>query len=284
MVAAAIADSQLVALKGPAPIPTISDPSRFTFSGSKTSVDKFSGSLPTAPLGRNGKGLLGLVGGQRDLPGQPYRDLVYNTGLALTDAINIVQAAVQQGTYEPENGAVYPDSGFGERLRNAAMLMKRTPAQIIGVNKGGWDTHSNQDGAHSDLLYQVASGFRALYRALQSMWDDLIIVTMTEFWRTSKENASFGTDHAYACVVMAAGGSVRGGVYNCDSTTWKNGDFFSEDSRYVRRLTDYRAVFGEIFMHHFGDDLDTVRHVIPTWDQASGASPSDFDLLGFLSS
>ena len=282
--AVAIADSQLVALKGPLPIPTISDPRRFNFSGGRSRVNKFTGALPTTSLGANGKGLLGLVGGPRDLPDQPYRELVYNTGLKLTDAINIVQGAVQQGAYVPENGAAYPDSDFGERLRNAAMLMKRTPVQIVGVNKGGWDTHSNQRSAHNDLLYQVASGFRALYRDLQSMWDDLIIVTMTEFGRTSKENGSAGTDHAYACVVMAAGGGVRGGVYNCDSATWRNGDLFSKEDRYVRRRTDYRAVFGEIFMNHFGDDLATVRDVIPTWDQASRARPSDFNLLGFLPS
>jgi uncharacterized protein (DUF1501 family) len=108
---------------------------------------------------------------------------------------------------------------------------------------------------------------------------------MTEFGRTSKENGSLGTDHAFGCVVFVGGGTVNGGVYNCSSADWvtgPTGTLFSQDSRYVRRKTDYRAVFGEIFTRHFGDDLTTLNYVIPGYNAAKTANPGDFAFLNFL--
>jgi uncharacterized protein (DUF1501 family) len=280
-----ISGSQMVALKGALPLPTISSVDSFSFSGSASKIQKFLGTLPTAPVGPDGKGLLGAYGGPRDLPGRPYRDLVYGTGLVLADSMQIVQDAVSQGAYTPSNGAVYPDDSLGQKLRQVAMLLKRTPVRILGANVGGWDTHTNQGGAqgyHARILGSLAQGFQALYRDLQDQWQDIVVVTMTEFGRTSKENGSRGTDHAYACVVFAAGGGVKGGVYNCDASTWAAGDLFSQSSRYVKRRTDYRAVFGEIFLQHFGDDMATLNQVIPGYSQAAAAQPQDFAPLGFL--
>lgn len=285
LAAAAISGSQMVAMKGPQPIPTIRDAGEFTFSGSTDKVRRFLGRLPSAPDGGDGAGLLGLYGGARDFPAKPYRELVYGTGLALTDAMQIVQAAVDQGPYEPSNGAVYPDSSLGEKLAQVAMLMKRTPVRVLGVNIGGWDTHVRQGqiyGYHGGRLETVAQGIQALYRDLEDQWDRLVIVTMTEFGRTSRENGSLGTDHAFATSMLVAGGPVTGGVYNCDESTWAEGDLFSARDRYVRHRTDFRAVFGEIFTRHFGDSQELLDQVIPGYSVAAAAEPDEFAPLGFL--
>jgi uncharacterized protein (DUF1501 family) len=285
LAAAAISNSQMTALRGSLPIPTIRDPETFNFSGDPSKSSKLIGRLPSYPQGLDGEGLLGAYGGPRDFPDKPYRDLVYDTGLALTNAMNIVQDAVAQGPYEPSGGAVYPGGGFGNRLSHIAMLLKRTPARVLGVNIGGWDTHTNQgkaNGRQGDLLAQVAQGFRALYRDLQEQWEKLLIITMTEFGRTSKENGSKGTDHGHACAMFVAGGKVKGGVYNCDASTWSEGDLFSAKERYVERRTDYRAVFGEMFMRHFGDSEEDLEQVIPGYTQAAKDKSGDFELLNFL--
>ena len=285
LVAAAMSNSQMVALKGPLPIPTIDNVETFSFSGDPAGSIKFIGQSPSTPQGFNGSGLLGAYGGPHDFPDKPYRDLVYGTGLALTNSMNIVQEAVAQGPYVPSGGASYPNGSFGDRLEQIAMLLKRTEARVLGVNIGGWDNHTDQgriNGRQADLLAQVAQGFRALYRDLQEQWDKLLIVTMTEFGRTSKENGSKGTDHGHACVMFIAGGRVRGGVYNCDSSTWADGDMFSAEDRYVARKTDYRAVFGEIFTRHFGDSEDMIETVIPGYAQAALDHPGDFERLNFI--
>ena len=90
--------------------------------------------------------------------------------------------------------------------------MKRTPVRVIGLRKGGFDTHQRQGqiaGSHANLLGDVAQGIQALYRDLQDQWDDLLVVTLTEFGRTSKENGSNGMDHAESSV-MFVGGGVKG--------------------------------------------------------------------------
>jgi uncharacterized protein (DUF1501 family) len=285
-----ISSGQLVAMRGSIPLVTVSNVQNFSFgkyNGQPARLAKFLGQMPTAPVGPDGKGILGAYGGPRDFSGQTYRELVHGTGVALADAMQTIQEAVALGTYTPENGAVYP-SGYGDKLKQVAMLLKRTPVRVLGVNLGGWDTHENQGGltgGQPNLLNSLALGFQALYRDLQSQWNDLVIVTMTEFGRTSKENGSKGTDHAFGCVLFVAGGGVKGGVYNCDAAKWPTGPtgaMFSQSGRYVKHLTDYRAVFGEIFTKHFGDDMTTLNQVIPGYTQAATARPADFSFLNFL--
>jgi uncharacterized protein (DUF1501 family) len=125
--------------------------------------------------------------------------------------------------------------------------------------------------------------FQAFYRDMQDQWDDMVVVTMTEFGRTSKENGSRGTDHAEATAMFVAGGGVKGGVYNCDKSSWKNGDMFStKNGRYLSRKTDFRSVFGEIFTDHFGNTQKQLNQVIPTYTTAKKENPKDFKKLGLF--
>ncbi len=226
--------------------------------------------------------LLGLYG-DSPLANAFYAETVNATGRALGGTLTTLAGA--QGPYTPENGAVYPNTRFGDRLRECAMLFKRTEVRILGTEIGGFDNHSNQGaiyGTHVDRLQEVAQGFQALSLDLQNWWDDMVVVTMTEFGRTSAENGSFGTDHAEASVVFAAGGGVKGGVYNCDANTWADGDMFSQRERYLQRKTDFRSIFGEIFTKHFGTDPGRLETVMPGIEQDKLDFPSDLAELGFL--
>jgi uncharacterized protein (DUF1501 family) len=229
---------------------------------------------------------MGLYGGPQDDASKPYRSLVHQTGELLGTTMNILQTAVGQGAYTPANGAVYANNDLGRKLREAAMLFKRTPVKIVGMQIGGWDTHTRQGqitGAQPNLLAQMANGFRALYLDLRDQWDKVLIVTMTEFGRTSRENGSQGTDHAESSVVFVAGGGVKGGIYNCNPATWKTGDIFSNRSgRYLAKRTDFRGIFGEIFTRHFGDSPQLLNQIIPGYTAAAAKDPTGFQPLGFL--
>jgi uncharacterized protein (DUF1501 family) len=284
-VAAALSASQMVALKGANPIPNFTRAADLNVLGAPVDAARFLGRLPSRPDADDGAGLLGLYGANPDSPIRPYRSLVHGTGQLLGATINTLQAALAEGPYTPENGAVYPAGEFGARLREAALLFKRTPVRILGVNIGGWDTHTGQgtlDGDQGNNLYRLALGFQALYRDLQSQWSQLLVVTMTEFGRTSLENGSGGTDHGDSSVVFAAGGGVRGGIYNCDSTTWKPGDMFVKSGRYLSRRTDFRALFGEIFTRHFGDPAALLEDIMPGYTQAALDFPASFQPLGLF--
>jgi uncharacterized protein (DUF1501 family) len=285
-VAASVSSSQLLALRGESPFPSFKAAKRFRLQGNENLANKTLGREATKgkPVPR---GVLGLyesdpvmMSDQKKL----YTELVQNTGQALGSTLKKVQDASRRA-YEPANGASYPNGDFGQKLQEAAMLIKRTDVKILGLNIGGWDTHADQgqaNGSHGNRLGEVAQGFQALHLDLQAEWDDVIVVTMTEFGRTSKENAGKGTDHAEASAMFIAGGGVKGGIYNCDESRWKNGDLFSENKRYLARKTDFRAVFGEIFRKHFGDDDATLEKVIPGYGEAGVSWPDDFSPLGFM--
>ena len=285
-VAAAISSSQMVALKGDKPFPNFSRAADFNFGGTQAKARKFLGTLPSQEGGAGGTGIVGLYGGPKDDPAKVYRGLVHSTGTLLGSTMSTLQNAVAQGTYAPANGAVYSNDGLGRKLMEAAMLFKRTPVKIVGMNIGGWDTHTDQGqitGGHANLLGQLARGFAALHLDLQDQWDKVLIVTMTDFGRTSMENGSQGTDHAESSVMFLAGGGVKGGVYNCNSATWAPGDIFSSRSgRYLAKRTDFRGVFGEIFTKHFGDSPAILEHIIPGYGAAAVKDPTGFQPLNFM--
>jgi len=287
LVAAALSSSQVTALKGAKPIPNFTRASTFNLSGGASAASRFLGAVPGSDGSVEGKGLLGIYGGAHDVTGKLYRALVHDTGKSLGATIATLQAA-SATPYTPENGAVYPNNDLGRKLSEAAMLLKRTGVRVLGLNVGGWDTHTGQGqlaGQHPNLLGTVAGSFQALYRDLQSMWQDVLVVTMTEFGRTSRENGSLGTDHAEACVVFAAGGAVRGGVYNCDSTTWDTSGIspmFQKSGRYLSRRTDFRAIMAEIFSSYFGDGDGDLEEIIPGYSAAAAANPTDFARLNFI--
>ena len=138
--------------------------------------------------------------------------------------------------------------------------------RIAGTQLTGWDTHNGQgqlNGQSATLLSWLGYGLRSIRvalsgaatnepRAYPNIWNKTLAMTMSEFGRTTLENGSGGTDHAAAGCLFVEGGSVNGGVYNCDPGTWPPGVLFGVNERYLLERTDYRAVFWEILRDHMG--------------------------------
>ncbi|MCA8959690.1 MAG: DUF1501 domain-containing protein [Planctomycetes bacterium] len=292
LAAASISSQLMLLFKGSTIIPHIPSIANYRLGapGSPESAKL----LGNAPGMQPGRGLMGWYGQASNQVG--YDELVRNTGLALGSSLTTLEAAgVDPATYIPENGATYPDvdnpEGFAaaafpffEQLRDAAMLLKLTDLQIAGLEISSFDTHNAQgagNGAQANLLAQIGHGIRSLSLDLQSIWNDVLVVTVSEFGRTSEENGSNGTDHGEASCMFVAGGSVNGGVYNCDATTWAAGDMFSTpNGRYVSHLTDFRGVLAECLAGHFGIGATTLDVVIPGYSGQAG-NPT-FASLGIL--
>lgn len=156
--------------------------------------------------------------------------------------------------YQPENRARYPRSPFGRAVTQIAQLIKANVGlEIAFAEVGGWDTHFNQGADEGQLaarLNDFSSAISALAQDLGSRLQDVVILTMSEFGRTVDENGSRGTDHGHGNVMLALGGSVRGGnVYG----RWPG---LSPDQRFEGRdlaiTTDFRDVFGEVVVRHLG--------------------------------
>jgi len=182
---------------------------------------------------------------------------------------------------------------FFTNLKAAALVLNKTDAIVAGTETTGFDTHNNQGkltGTHPNLQRRIAWAMYALRKYFQNYndkctWNNLVVVTLSEFGRTSKQNTSLGTDHAEAGVMFIAGGGVKGyngvkvggntsGIFNCagsvDSvvnpigwTTGLSGSMFALQSNYLKRSTDYRSVFGKLIRDHLGATQNQLNWIIP---------------------
>jgi uncharacterized protein (DUF1501 family) len=180
-------------------------------------------------------------------------DKVLNkTGGQAFDAVKMLKTA-DPSKYQPENGAEYPRSGYGEALRQIAQLIKADVGlEVAFAEAGGWDTHVNQGSSVGQLagrLDDFARGIAALARDLGDRMSDVVILTMSEFGRAVAENGNRGTDHGHGNAMMIIGGqNVRGGkVYG----RWPG---LAREQRYEGRdlavTTDFRSVFSEVVRGH----------------------------------
>ena len=191
---------------------------------------------------------------------QDSNTLLSGTAAEMFAAIDMLKKA-NPSQYKSGPGVKYPGGPFGQKMRQVAQLIKaNVGVELAFVDIGGWDTHVNQgnvDGQLSNLLGQLGNGLAAFHRDLGDRMENVVILTISEFGRTVRENGNGGTDHGHANVMMAIGGTVKGGrVYG----SWPGLD---RDQLYERRdlevTTDFRQVFGEVLARFKGgNNLDLV--------------------------
>src|SRR4051812_38797884 len=123
------------------------------------------------------------------------------TGKETFDAVKILQS-VQNQKYVPSGDAKYPNGRFGQSMLQIARLIKANVGiEVAFADVGGWDTHVNEVGAKpsqgqlANLLTDFGNALGAFYQDLGDRMQDVVVVTMSEFGRTAKENGNRGTDH-----------------------------------------------------------------------------------------
>jgi uncharacterized protein (DUF1501 family) len=202
---------------------------------------------------RAGKSSTEMQNGFEAMYAKKVNDSLIDTGRETFEAVNFLKQA-NPGQYKPENGAQYPRNPFGNSLLQIAQLIKADVGlEVAFTDIGGWDTHVNQGnsrGQLANLLGQFSSGIAALYQDLGQRMDDVVILTMSEFGRTVRENGNRGTDHGHANAMFVMGNSVRGGkVYG----RWPGlKDDQLNEGRDLALTTDFRDVFGEVASRHLG--------------------------------
>jgi uncharacterized protein (DUF1501 family) len=150
--------------------------------------------------------------------------------------------------YTPAQNTVYPESEFGQAMKQVAQIAKaEIGLEVACVDIGGWDTHNSQGGMEGQLptlLNELASGLSALYDDLGEYTERMTLVTMSEFGRRVQENGSGGTDHGHGNCMFVLGGGVNGGqVYG----RWPG---LAREQLYgpgdLDITTDFREVLAEI--------------------------------------
>jgi uncharacterized protein (DUF1501 family) len=195
--------------------------------------------------------------------------VLHGTGEETFDAVKMLKAA-DPGKYTPASGADYPKGRFGDGLRQLAQLIKANlGVQVAFADISGWDHHVNEGAAEGQLanvLTDFSQSLAAFWTDLGDLGEDTVVVTMSEFGRTARENGNRGTDHGHANVMFVLGGPVKGGkVYG----RWPGLDQSQlYEGRDLALTTDFRQVIGEAVARHMGNK--NLANVFPGYDNQPG--------------
>jgi len=194
-----------------------------------------------------------------DLYDQTSAGLLKNTGKESFEAMKILKNTDVRN-YKPNPKAVYTGSPLSNALKQIAQLVKMgVGMEIAFAESGGWDTHYAQGAAVGTFARNIddfSKSITALWNDLDTYQDDVIIMTMTEFGRTVKENGTGGTDHGRGSCNFIIGNNVMGGKVHgtMQALTVEN----LEDGRDLPVTTDFRTVFSEVADRQFSMKQDGV--------------------------
>jgi uncharacterized protein (DUF1501 family) len=173
-----------------------------------------------------------------------------------------VIGAVNPGNFGP--GTYLQGGELGRSLQQIARLIKADAGvEAAFAEVGGWDHHQNEPNQLSNMCRQLASSLTAFCTDMGDRMEDIVLVTMSEFGRTARENGDSGTDHGHGNVMFVLGGPVAGGkVYG----KWPG---LEREQLYEGRdlavTTDFRAVLGELLSGHLG--TTNLAEVFPGFQQ-----------------
>lgn len=185
--------------------------------------------------------------------GESGDHIFHAAGEETFEAVKMLRAA-SPAQYQPAAGVEYPNSEFGNRIKQVAQLLKSNlGVEAAFTDMGGWDTHQNQGSIEGQLagrLRDFSQSIAAFWRDMGDDAEDISLVTMSEFGRTARENGTAGTDHGHANVMFVLGSNVRGGkVYG----RWPGLSREQlNEGRDLALTTDYRQVLGELVTNTMG--------------------------------
>jgi uncharacterized protein (DUF1501 family) len=207
-------------------------------------------------------------GGFEAMYAQSVDHALHGTGAETFEAIDLLRK-IDTTKYPPDNGADYPKSAVGQRLQQIAVMIKANiGAEVLFLDCGGWDNHVNEGGAQgqlANLLKDLGQSLAAFHQDMGDRMSNVVVVTMSEFGRTAKENGNRGTDHGHANCMFIMGGEVKGGhVYG----KWPGlNEHQLNEGRDLALTTDFRTVVGEILTQHLG--VKDLAPVFPGFDNTS---------------
>ena len=164
-------------------------------------------------------------------------------------------------------------SGFAQETQRIATLM-RDQYRLGFVDVGGWDTHVNQGnvtGGLANNLRNLCDGLAAYAAALGKEWDNTVVVVVSEFGRTFRENGDRGTDHGHGTAHWVLGGKVNGGRIAGEQVAVTQQNLLQ--NRDYQVLNNYRDVYSGLLARVWGLRGNQLQTIFPQ------AKPRDLQLV-----
>lgn len=177
------------------------------------------------------------------------------------------------GEMEAASRGAIAAKGFALEARRVARLM-RERVTLGFIDVGGWDTHVGEGGATGQLatkLGELGKGLALFADEMGPQWKNTVVVVVSEFGRTFRENGNRGTDHGHGSAYWVLGGSVKGGRIAGEQVEVKASTLFQNRDYPV--LNEYRALFGGLARRMYGLSDAQLATVFP------GAAARDIGLL-----
>jgi uncharacterized protein (DUF1501 family) len=233
----------------------------------------FRGDMAIPNIALNYTGKPGVTGRNADLIQAMYQgqDLApaVSEGFKVNDEVYQAISAEMQAA---NRNAVSP-KGFELSAQRIGILMS-DKFNLGFVDVGGWDTHVNEGGADGYLagrIGELGRGLSTLAAQLGPQWHDTIVVVVSEFGRTFRENGDRGTDHGHGSVYWVLGGGVNGGRFAGRQVAVTRENLFQDRDYPV--LNDYRALIGGVLRKAYGLSDDKLAPVFPA------VAPADLSLV-----
>ncbi len=192
-------------------------------------------------------GSIGMLNGPGNLGKLSALDFLERTEM---DA-KVSQQEIAQASGKAKNSVPYPGTRLGQNFAMVSRLIAGgMPTRIYYLSLGGFDTHTQQAGAHERLLKEMGDAVAAFLSDLKAQGNlgRVSLMTFSEFGRRVKENASGGTDHGAAAPMFLAGGGIKSGLLG-QMPSLAPQDLFDGDVKYN---TDFRSVYATVLEKHLG--------------------------------
>jgi uncharacterized protein (DUF1501 family) len=233
----------------------------------------FNGETQIPNMALKSVGKPGVDSRQADVIGNMYRKTALNT--QVSEGFSVRDEVVTEMSSEMEAASrnAITTKGFELEARRIAKMMK-TQFNVGFVDVGGWDTHVGEGGGSGYLagrLEELGRGLAGYADEMGPAWDNTVVVVVSEFGRTFRENGNRGTDHGHGSVYWVLGGKIHGGrvageqVKVAQATLFQNRDY--------PVLNEYRSVFGGLFARMYGLNAAQLDRIF------SGVKPRDLALL-----
>lgn len=186
-------------------------------------------------------------------PGSPLAHLVATQN----DVVATAERLAELERSAPAFTTKFPDTRLGRHLQTTARLIAaNADVPVWKLTLDGFDTHANQKDRHAELLAELGGGLAAFRAAMieASRWDQVGVMTYSEFGRRVEENASFGTDHGTAAPMFVLGGKVHGGLHGAQPRLDRldNGDLV--------HTVDFRSVYRSVAAEWMGYQGDFISN------------------------
>jgi uncharacterized protein (DUF1501 family) len=228
-------------------------------------MDSIDGFLRDAELAAPPLAIVPTTGEDRDGCGKPMANTNASQAYMRTVEENIVswkQALTLIKTKLPALKTTFPDTPFGRQVKTVAQILGAgADVPVVKLTLRGFDTHVSEKPTEDRLLKDLADGLASLRSAMieTGHWDDLLVLTYSEFGRRVGENGSDGTDHGTAAPMLILGGRLDGGrLFGAEPS------LADLESGNLKPNIDFRAVYASVIKDFWGiTDPGAIAYAVP---------------------